>query len=223
MTGSPTAMISVTLMVMAKVPVAGRAKTRLCPPCSETEAASIARAALADTLDAVAATPVVRRVLVLDGRPGRWVPPGFDVIGQRGNGLGQRLAAAFYDVSGPALVIGMDTPQVTPSLLTAAATELLSPGTDAVLGPADDGGWWALGLRRPDARIFEGVPMSRPDTGAQQRNRLGELGLVVGALPARRDVDHFDDALAVAAEAPATRFAVAVSRVKKSPAARGRR
>lgn len=215
-------MIPITLMVMAKRPRAGRVKTRLCPPCSEKEAADLGRAALADTLDAVAATPVARRVLVLDGRPGKWLPPGFEVIGQRGEGLSERLAAAFDDVPGPALLIGMDTPQVTPSLLAAAATELLSPGTDAVLGPADDGGWWTLGLRRSAPQVFADVPMSQPDTGARQRDRLGQLGLVVGALPAQRDVDDFDDVLAVAAMAAGTRFAVAVSRVAKSPSLRER-
>ena len=204
---------SVALLVVAKEPVVGRVKTRLCPPCSPAEAAEMAWAALADTVDVVAATPAARHVLVLDGRPGPWLPPGFEVVDQRGDGLDQRLAAAFEDVGGPALLIGMDTPQVTPSLLAGAAAELLSAGTDAVLGPAHDGGWWALGLRCADRRVFEGVPMGRPDTGAAQLERLRQLGLTVRALPRRRDVDDFDDALAVAAEAPTTRFAAVVGRL----------
>lgn len=207
-------MSQLALMVIAKEPVAGRVKTRLCPPCSEADAAELAHAALTDTLETVAATPASRRVLVLDGRPGRWVPAGFDVIAQRTGGLDQRLAAAFDEVGGPALLIGMDTPQLTPTLLAEAADELLSPGTDAVLGLADDGGWWAIGLRQADRRVFLGVPMSDPHTGAEQLRRLHQLDLAVGELPGQRDVDDFDDALAVAAVAPGTRFAAALGRLQ---------
>lgn len=205
-------------MVLAKAPVAGRVKTRLCPPCSEVEAAELARAALADTLDAVAATPVARRVLVLHGPPGSWLPSGFEVVTQPSGGLSSRVAAAFEHAGGPALLIGMDTPQVTPALLAAAADDLLSDGTDAVLGPAEDGGWWALGLRRADSRVFDGVPMSQPHTGREQLTRLREFGLVVRVLTSQRDVDDFDDALAVAAGAPGTRFAAAVDRYTRPSA-----
>jgi hypothetical protein len=199
---------AVTLLVLAKAPVPGRVKTRLCPPCSPAEAAALAGAALADTLDAVLATPARRRVLVLDGDPGPGLPAGVDVVAQRGRGLDERLAAAFADAAdGPALLVGMDTPQVTPALLAAAAAALVAPGVDAVLGPAVDGGWWAAGLRRPDPLAFLGVPTSTPGTGEAQRRRLAALGLAVAALPTLRDVDTIADAAAVAAAAPHTRFA----------------
>ena len=193
------------LIVLAKAPVAGRAKTRLCPPCTPQRAADLARAALADTLDAVLVTPVARRVIALDGEPGDWLPAGFDVVAQRGGGLDERLAAAFDDVGGPALLIGMDTPQVSPALLTRALDALR--GADAVLGLAPDGGYWAIGLRRPAGAVFKGVPMSREDTGARQLARLREHGLRVAALPALRDVDVIADAHAVAALVPEGRFA----------------
>jgi rSAM/selenodomain-associated transferase 1 len=193
------------IAVIAKAPVPGRCKTRLCPPCSPEQAAALAAAALADTLAAVAATPAARRVVVLDGAPGLWLSPGFEVIAQRGEGLGQRLAAAFADLGEPALVVGMDTPQLTPRLLRQAVA-LLARG-DAVLGPAYDGGYWAIGLRRADAGIFAGVPMSDPGTCAVQRARLHALALRTHELPALRDVDEIDDARAVAALAPHTRFA----------------
>src|SRR3954454_14382094 len=79
---SPTS--AVALAVIAKAPVPGRVKPRLCPPSTGTEAAELAAASLHDTLAAVAATPAPRRVLVLDGDPGDWVPSGFAVIAQRG-------------------------------------------------------------------------------------------------------------------------------------------
>ena len=204
------------LLVVAKAPVAGRSKTRLCPPCTMREAAAIAEASLADTLDAVAATGA-RPVLALDGEPGPWLPPGFRVLAQRGDGFDERLANAWDDAGGPGLQIGMDTPQVTAGLLDSALGALDDPGVGAVLGPATDGGWWALGLRRPDRRAFLGVPMSTADTGAAQWRRLRSLGLVVTTAPELRDVDRFDDALAVAAGVPATRFARAVGRVAPPP------
>jgi rSAM/selenodomain-associated transferase 1 len=195
----------VNLIVIAKAPVPGRAKTRLCPPCTPGQAARLAEAALADTLHAVAATPADRRVVVLDGEPGPWLPDGCDVLVQRGGGLDERLANAFDDVGGPALLIGMDTPQVTPSLLSESARRLAE--ADAVLGPALDGGFWALGLTRPDASLLVGVPMSVAHTGSRQRARLRAAGLRIGILPALRDVDRIEDARAVAAEVPHGRFA----------------
>jgi len=80
-----------------------------------------------------------------------------------------------------------------------------------VLGPADDGGWWAVGLQRSDPDVFLGVPMSEPDTGIRQLDRLRARGLDPTLLPSHRDVDTFDDALAVAGLAPDSAFAVAVS------------
>jgi glycosyltransferase A (GT-A) superfamily protein (DUF2064 family) len=90
---------------------------------------------------------------------------------------------------------------------------LVAPGVDAVLGPAHDGGWWAIGLHRPHPRTFAGIPTSRPDTGARQAARLAALGLRTRVLPTRRDVDTWPDALAVAAAHPSTTFAVAVTAV----------
>ncbi|KAB1149460.1 DUF2064 domain-containing protein [Streptomyces luteolifulvus] len=195
-----------TLLVIAKEPLPGRAKTRLTPPFTPREAAQLAEAALADTLEAVAATPAARRVLVLDGAPGPWLPPGFDVVRQCAGGLDERLAAAFADCAGPALLIGMDTPQVTPELLAVDFADC-----DAYFGPAEDGGFWALGLARPDPALLRGVPMSTPVTGEVQRQRLVGAGLRVRELPRLRDVDTAADAYAVAALDPHGRFAERLS------------
>ncbi|MFF9984652.1 TIGR04282 family arsenosugar biosynthesis glycosyltransferase [Streptomyces erythrochromogenes] len=193
-----------TLLVIAKAPVPGRVKTRLTTRFTPEQAAGLARAALEDTLAAVLATPCTRRVLVLDGRPGPWVPAGVEVVPQCAGGLDIRLAAAFALAEGPALLIGMDTPQVTPDLLTAG---LDFTGADARYGPADDGGFWALGLAAPDPALLLGVPMSVPHTGEEQRRRLTAAGLAVRDLPELCDVDTPADAERVAAAAPGTRFA----------------
>lgn len=207
--------MSVALAVIAKSPVPGRVKTRLCPPCTPEEAAAIAEGALHDTLAAVQEAPATRRICVLDGVPGPWLPEGFEVLPQVRGGLDERLAAAFAQVDEPMFLVGMDTPQLTPALLASAGERLQRPGIDAVIGMTHDGGYWGIGLQhgRHD-RAIRGVPMSRDDTGARQLDRLVECGLAVDAdLPWLVDVDHMAEAVEVANLAPRGRFAAAVRSV----------
>lgn len=195
------------VIVMAKAPVPGRVKTRLVPPYTYEQAAMLAEAALADTLDAAVASGADTVVVALDGEPGHWLPPGCRVVPQRGTRFDHRLASAWEDAGAPGVQIGMDSPQVRAAHLDAALASL--DDHDAALGLADDGGWWAIGLRAVDRRVFVGVPMSRPDTGARQLERLRQLGLTVAGLGMLRDVDVAADVTAVAAAAPGSRFAVA--------------
>jgi len=212
------AAIPVELLVMAKQPVPGRVKTRLCPPCTPDQAAAVAAAALADTLDAVQASDAAGRTLVLDGRypaPALW-----RTVAQHGTGLGERLAHAFTDTAVPgraSLLVGMDTPQLTPELL-GEVMQRLDAGADAVLAPALDGGWWALALREPArASVLATVPMSTPDTGTGTLEALRRNGCAVTIGPLLRDVDTAEDARAVAALAPAGRFAAAVATALPGP------
>ena len=193
------------VLVMAKAPVAGRVKTRLCPPCTPREAAALAEAALADTLDAVAACGAGRRIVALDGAPGPWLPPGFEVIPQVAGAFDRRLAAAWTAAGGPGVQIGMDAPQVTPGLLDEGLAALDTAG--AALGPAVDGGWWAIALRTPDPQVFLDVPMSTTSTGKAQLARLHQLGLTVTALPTLVDLDTIDDLPAVTESGSAIRTA----------------
>ena len=218
--------VAATLIVLAKSPRPGLVKTRLCPPCTPTQAADLAAAALADTLEAAAAVPAVRHLLVLDGSPpgpsSPWsVPAGVEVVAQVDGGLDVRLTAAFAAARGPALLVGMDTPQVTSARLAAVLTRTARLRPDeAQLGMAADGGWWAIGLPAADPAVFLGVPTSEPTTGAAQWSRLRSLGYAVEALPAARDVDRWDDAVAVAALGPGTsrRFPAAVAAVGSAAA-----
>ena len=198
-----------TLAVICKAPVPGRVKTRLCPPCTPEQAAALAEAALRDTFAAVRATPCLRRVAVLDGEPGGWLGTGIDVIAQRGAGLDERLGSAFEDLGGPTLVIGMDTPQVTPALLAAALAATVADGS--ALGFTADGGYWAIGLARPDRALLDGVPMSTDRTGVAQHARLLAAGCSPALLPALVDVDDMASARAAAADAPGGRFARALA------------
>jgi glycosyltransferase A (GT-A) superfamily protein (DUF2064 family) len=204
---------------MAKAPAPGRVKTRLCPPCSPEQAALVAEASLVTTLAAVAASRASRRIVALAGPSGPWLPPGFEVLHQRGDGFARRLANAWADAGTGGIQIGMDTPQVGPADLDAVLDMLAAPGTDAVLGLAEDGGWWAIGLRHPPAaahELFTGVPMSTPTTGAAQLARLRRLGFRVTVVGRHRDIDTWADATAVAATIPATPFAEAMRTVAAS-------
>ncbi|MFI8848762.1 DUF2064 domain-containing protein [Streptomyces sp. 891-h] len=210
-----------TLLVLAKEPRAGHAKTRLAPAFTPHGAAALASAALTDTLRAVLAAPARRRVLVLDGNPGPWLPAPEDggdrieIVPQADGGLDERLAAAFALCDGPALLVGMDTPQLTPALLAPPTGPDAWRGCDAYFGPAADGGFWALGLAAPDPALLRGVPMSTATTGAVQRARLVEAGLRVRDLPRLRDVDEPADAEAVAAQAPESLFAAEHARLRR--------
>jgi uncharacterized protein len=216
------------LLVLAKAPVPGEVKTRLCPPATPAQAARIAAAAFLDTLDAVLAVPDVIPVVALTGDLANAVDGaelsarlhGITVLAQRGRTLGQRIAAAYADTAAVAghravLQIGMDTPQIDATLLSKCLDLLDGDGVDAALGLATDGGWWALGARRPElADLIADIPTSRPDTGARTRAALQASGRHVVELPELSDVDTWADAVVVAAEVPDGRFATAVARAR---------
>jgi uncharacterized protein len=213
------------LLVLAKAPVPGEVKTRLCPPATPVQAARIAAAAFRDTLDAVLAVPDVTPVVALAGDLARAVDAAAlteqlratTVLPQRGATLGQRIAAAYADTTTvfgarPVLQIGMDTPQVDAKLLSHCLDLLDGDGVHAALGSAADGGWWVLGVQRPElAELIADVPTSRSDTGARTMSALRASGCRVVELPELSDVDTWDDATAVAAAAPRGRFAAAVA------------
>jgi hypothetical protein len=198
-------MMPVALLVVAKAPVPGLAKTRLAASIGDAAAADHAAAALLDTLDAVAAAPVAARIVALTGdlsAAGRSADierrlADFIVVGQRGDDFADRLANAHADAAAaagglPVLQIGMDTPQVTADLLAECATTLCE--ADAVLGMACDGGWWVLGVTDPAmAECLRGVPMSQPDTGAVTLRALRDTGLDVHLVAELADVDTIDD------------------------------
>jgi len=215
--------LPVTLLVVAKAPEPGRAKTRLAAAVGDRVAAEIAAAALLDTLDAVVATPVATRVVALTGELDdaaeaaelRCRLASFVVISQRGNDFGDRLANAHTDAAAvdghPVLQIGMDTPQVTAGLLGDAARRLAE--SSAVLGLAHDGGWWTLGVRSPAlAECLRDVPMSQPDTGALTLKALRSNGVDVALVDELADFDVADDVAAVRAVCPSGRRFTSVTR-----------
>jgi glycosyltransferase A (GT-A) superfamily protein (DUF2064 family) len=212
------------VLVTAKAPVPGRAKTRLGAAVGAVVAADLAAAALLDTVTAATAAFPGRCHLALDGDLAaaarsaqiREALAGWHVFAQCDGTFGERLAHAHRTVAehGPGAVVqvGMDTPQVTVAALHEAASAVGrgagAGGADAALGPAEDGGWWVLALadgRR--ARALTDVEMSRSDTCAATRRALVAGGAAVTTVGRLRDVDTVADAAAVALAAPGTRFA----------------
>jgi glycosyltransferase A (GT-A) superfamily protein (DUF2064 family) len=204
--------MDLTVAVIAKECVPGRVKTRLSPPLTSERAAALAQLSLSRTLDTVRLLPARDRLLVMGGTPGERDAEGFTVVPQAAGDLDERLAAICDAVTGPLLIIGMDTPQFSPNHVAPLIDDWSSPAPfhEAWMGPATDGGFWALALRRPDGTLIRGVPMSTDTTGVEQLARLAAAGLTVGILPELRDMDHFSDALQIATEIPGSGFACAV-------------
>ncbi len=203
------------LVLIAKQPVSGKAKTRLSPDLTLAQAARVAAACIDDTVAALALVPSTRRILFFDGDRAPASTADFEVIAQPSGELDERLAWIFDFLTEPTLLVGMDTPQLTPAHL-APALPSWPDDVDAWYGPASDGGFWALGMRDPRGDLVRGVPMSRDDTGAIQLARLESVGLRVGQLQQLTDVDTFADAIDVSAIAPHTRFARELARALAS-------
>ena len=206
------------VLVVAKAPVAGQVKTRLGADIGMAAAAEVAAASLLDTMaacreafgpDACLLSLAGDFADAVRGSELTRAAEGWSVARQRGITLAERLANAHLDVplGGPVVQVGMDTPQLTPALLAdvAAATD----DHDAVLGPADDGGWWVLGVQDPAmAGCLCDVPMSQPDTGARTLLALFDAGLGVRLVDELADVDTIADIDGVrCACAPTGRFA----------------
>jgi glycosyltransferase A (GT-A) superfamily protein (DUF2064 family) len=148
---------------------------------------------LRDTLGAMLGAPVARRVLAIDGPVADRLPAGFELMAQRGGDFGDRLAGALADAYAvaalPLLLIRADALDMSPDVLVDAARSLVSGEADAAFGPASDGGFWLLGLRRPDRSLVAGVPGTAagraPAAGAGRvlLDRLASAGLRVALAP----------------------------------------
>lgn len=224
------------VVVVAKAPVPGLAKTRIAADVGPDAAARMAAAALLDTLEAAAAwAPRGQRLLALDGRVGDGpmaaaivrATSSWHVVGQRAGGLDVRLAGALASAGAlwgtrPVLLIGMDTPQATPDDFDRLERQRRRVGPrGAALGAAEDGGWWGLAASDPAlGRALVGVPMSTPQTGALTAEALSAAGAAVVQAHRLRDMDTLDDARAIAAERPELRVARELDRVVSELVAR---
>jgi uncharacterized protein len=196
------------MIVLAKAPIPGQVYARLCPPCSPSEAALVAEAALRDTLEVVEGCGATRVVVALEDADTA-VPPWFssdvEVIRQRKGALDVRIAGVFEKVIGDTkenvLLVGAETPQIAADWLRGGFVALES-GAEAVLGLTADGGCWLYGLQRANQHVFEGVPMNTPNSGYAQRVRMESLGLRLAVLPETFSVSIPQDLDRLCAEYP---------------------
>jgi rSAM/selenodomain-associated transferase 1 len=186
------------LAVMAKRPQAGKVKARLCPPLTPEEAAQLAHCSLLDKLEQIRRFPSVARFVAFSPPDaedffGNQSGDGFSLLPQRGNDLGERLADLSDRLLGAgfaaAMIIGADSPTL-PDAIIHEAHELLAVGmADVVLGPADDGGYYLIGLRRPGRYLFHGIAWGTATVLSQTLARAGTARLRTHLLPAWYDVD----------------------------------
>jgi len=189
------------ILVFTRAPVAGKAKTRLIPELGPARAARLHAQLVHLTLDKVT-----------EGQPDPvqlWCSPrqdhlffkqcrasyGVSLHDQSGNDLGERMCNAFdqalldYDW---ALMIGTDCPDLSSADLK-RARQSFEKGIDVVLGPAADGGYYLIGLKRSQPGLFTNIPWGGPEVLSCTRTRLGELGLSGAELDQRHDLDRPDD------------------------------
>ena len=204
----------VAVGLVAKAPVPGQVKTRLCPPFSPDQAAGLAAAMLTDTaLTALGTGYEVLCVATGDQAVIRAaLPCALPVLQQCGAGLAERLSNAqaglFARGYDRVLLVGADCPTLDVAYLTAAEAAL--DDVDVVLGPAHDGGYTVIGTDRHLPALFQGVPMSTSRTAAVTAARCRATGLSLRTLAPRRDLDKVEDLGAAVAggelrAAPSTR------------------
>ena len=193
-------MSAVRIIIFAKAPQAGRAKTRLIPALGGEGAARLAQRMLQATLATAQAAAIGPLQLCLSPPPGdpAWAefawPTGVELRDQGDGDLGQRMARAVeagVQQGIPVLLIGTDCPQLTPALLRQAA-EALSHH-DSVLFPASDGGYVLLGLRHSHPRVFAEITWSSASVASSTRERLAELGWSLFEGPVLDDIDCPED------------------------------
>ncbi|MBI4370985.1 MAG: TIGR04282 family arsenosugar biosynthesis glycosyltransferase [Elusimicrobia bacterium] len=190
-----------TLIVFVKAPVAGRVKTRLCPPLSFAQAAELYRAFVKDTLASAAVVPQTRVEVAYapfdDHASLDWIEPRTrpGLFLQQGADLGRRLenafAKAFRDGADKVAIIGSDTPQLDPAIVAKAFSAL--DRKEAVLGPARDGGYYLIGLRKTRPCLFARIPWSSDKVFAETVARARLEGVSLECLPELNDIDTFAD------------------------------
>jgi rSAM/selenodomain-associated transferase 1 len=186
---------------MANAPIAGEVKTRLVPPLTAREAAALNVCFLRDmaaNIDSVSETEAASGLVVytptgsesaFDGV----LPRRFKLLAQRGTSLGERLCNATDDLLregyGAVCLINSDSPTLPKSILIRAIELLATDGDRVVLGAAEDGGYYLIGLKHAHRNLFNEIAWSTSDVLARTRQRAAEIDLPVELLPPWYDVD----------------------------------
>jgi hypothetical protein len=185
------------LGIMAKAPSAGSVKTRLTPPLTSEEASALSACFLRDTAnnvsDIAADGVIVFTPADKEHAFATVVPQSFQLLGQRGESLGDRLLHATTDLLSAGYesicLINSDSPTLPPAILLSAIEALAPEGDRLVLGPAEDGGYYLIGLKHPHQILFDGIAWSTSTVLAQTVERAQQISLPVVMLPQWYDVD----------------------------------
>jgi len=193
--------MSTVLVIFAKAPIPGEVKTRLCPPLTPDEAASLHGTLVLDAVERAKGLPGAS--LYVAGAPdlahpffkvmeGRY---GAKLLAQRGPDLGSRMRWAMQDAfeqgAQEVLLTGTDLPTLPRALLVEALK--LVKTHDVVLGPTTDGGYYLIGLRKMVSALFEGIAWSTASVLAETKKKIEQAGLSLGLLPECRDLDTVED------------------------------
>ena len=195
-----------SLLVVAKCPVPGQTKTRLCPPLTSQQAADLYECFLYDTLEIMRQVPSVQCAIGYLPRDAReyfqQLAPDMQLICQRGETLGERLdnllADALEGGVGCAVVIGSDSPTLPEEYIRQAFVLLAT--VDVVIGPAQDGGYYLIGMKKSHPSLLRQVRMSTPQVLSDTLALAQSTGATVSLLPAWYDVDTVDDLRRLLAE-----------------------
>ncbi len=210
------------LIVFAKAPIEGYVKTRLCPPLTPDEAASLHGSLVLDLLERCQGLKACDRKLA--GAPTS-DHPFFSAMNTRfkmpiweqvGDDLGARMSHAFQSALGTpyqsAIIIGTDIPGITVQLISSALKSLQEH--DVVVGPTEDGGYYLIGLRSPAPQLFENIPWSTDSVFVQTREKANAMGLSLKVLPMLRDLDTIEDLQAFIQESKDKKNQIFSSRTK---------
>jgi rSAM/selenodomain-associated transferase 1 len=188
-----------SLLVVAKRPVPGSTKTRLCPPLSQGQAADLYECFLRDTLDLMRKVPGVQQIIGFLPEDARdyfhRLAPDMELTCQIGASLGERLdhllTGALVSGSQRVVVMDSDSPTLPVEYLSQAFDLLVD--ADVVLGPTRDGGYYLIGMKQPQPRLLRQVQMSTPRVLADTLALAETAGLAVSLLPTWYDIDTIDD------------------------------
>lgn len=186
------------LIIFAKTPLPGAVKTRLVPPLTPEDAADLYACMLQDTLALAQPLVGITPFIFYQEDPGAAdyfaaIAPGVPAAPQQGEALGERMRRAFMAIFGAGFsevaIIGSDAPDLPAEYLYEAFTQLEYEHTDVVIGPAADGGYYLLALKRVWDELFADIPWSSADVLAATLARAGDLQLGVARLPLWYDLD----------------------------------
>jgi uncharacterized protein len=193
--------MTTALAVFIRLPRAGKVKSRLAQSIGAEKAAEFYRLCAEQTFEEFIRVPgeIEKHIFFSDSADEtdiqRWAGPRFSFSPQANGGLGAKLTQAFrqlFDRGAPqVIIVASDVPDLTAEVINQAISALARH--DVVLGPSPDGGYYLIGLKRPQDALFEGIPWSTSDVLPQTLRAIDRQGLTVGCLPWLRDIDTATD------------------------------